>query len=47
MTVKTFAALVSGFLLLSACETVEGAGQDISTAGQTITGSAQEVQNDL
>ena len=32
---------------LAACETVEGAGQDISTAGDTVTDTAQDVQSDL
>lgn len=47
MTLKTCAALLSSLLLLAACETIEGAGQDISTAGENLTDTAQEVQNDL
>lgn len=34
-------------LALAACETVEGAGQDISTAGNAVTDTAQDVQSDL
>jgi predicted small secreted protein len=36
-------ALVA-LIALSACETVEGAGRDIQTAGEVITDEAQEVQ---
>lgn len=43
---KLFAAILA-LGALAACETVQGAGQDISTAGQTITAESQEVQNDL
>jgi predicted small secreted protein len=32
------------FLGLAACETVEGAGQDIESAGQTIQQESNEVQ---
>ncbi|NUB44446.1 entericidin A/B family lipoprotein [Fertoebacter nigrum] len=32
---------------VAACETVQGAGRDLSTAGQAITQESQEVQNDL
>jgi entericidin B len=34
-------------MTLAACETIEGAGQDISTAGDAITDEAQDVQSDL
>ena len=30
--------------LLSACNTVEGAGKDVSAAGQAVTGAAQDVK---
>ncbi len=30
---------------LSACETVQGAGQDISNAGDAISGESREVQS--
>jgi predicted small secreted protein len=49
MTRKLFLAL--GLLaafgaapLLSACNTVEGAGKDVSAAGQAVTGAAQDVK---
>ncbi|MBR2573193.1 MAG: entericidin A/B family lipoprotein [Loktanella sp.] len=29
---------------LAACETVEGAGRDIQTAGQSVTETSQEAQ---
>ena len=47
MTLKTCAALLSSLFLLAACETVEGAGQDLSMAGDNLTDTAQEVQNDM
>ena len=30
---------------LSACNTIEGAGQDISKGGQAISGAARDVKN--
>ncbi|PYE85420.1 entericidin A/B family lipoprotein [Pseudoroseicyclus aestuarii] len=33
-----------GLTLLAACETVEGAGQDISSAGNAISQESREVQ---
>jgi predicted small secreted protein len=49
MTRKLFLALalLAGFgaaPLLSACNTVEGAGKDVSAAGQAVTGAAQDVK---
>lgn len=32
---------------LAACETVEGAGEDIENAGQTLSEEAQETQNEM
>ena len=40
-----FAILALGALV--ACETVEGAGRDVSNAGRVITSESQEVQQDL
>lgn len=40
---KTILAVLA-LLALAACNTVEGAGRDISTAGHTITDEAQEAQ---
>lgn len=45
MTTKTFSAIAAlMFLGLSACETVEGAGRDIQSAGAAVTDTAQEAQ---
>lgn len=38
------AALFATLLALAACETIEGAGQDIENAGEVIEGQAQETQ---
>ncbi|SFD03819.1 entericidin A/B family lipoprotein [Tropicimonas isoalkanivorans] len=32
---------------LSACETVQGAGRDIENAGETVTDTAQDVEQSL
>lgn len=40
-------ALVAALLSLAACETIEGAGQDIQTAGQVIEGEAAETQSGM
>ncbi|MBS1303971.1 entericidin A/B family lipoprotein [Loktanella sp. SALINAS62] len=32
---------------LTACNTIAGAGQDLSTAGSTITQETREIQSDL
>ncbi|MCV2870254.1 entericidin A/B family lipoprotein [Defluviimonas sp. WL0002] len=43
MTRNAFVVLGTlGFLFLSACETIEGAGRDIQTAGEAVTDSAQD-----
>ena len=47
MRTSPFIALILATFALSACETVQGAGQDISNAGDAITEESQEVQNDL
>jgi predicted small secreted protein len=44
MTIRAFTTLFAALALLAACETIEGAGQDIQTAGRTITGTAQQAQ---
>ena len=33
-------AIVAGALLVSACNTVEGAGRDVSSAGDAVAGAA-------
>ena len=35
-------ALVSGALLLSACNTVAGAGKDVSSAGKAVSNTAEK-----
>lgn len=37
-------AMLMSLFALAACETVEGAGQDISTAGEAIAEESREVQ---
>ena len=34
-------------MILSACETVQGAGRDLETVGEAITEESQNVQSDL
>lgn len=34
-------------LAVTACETVEGAGRDLQTAGSAVTGEAQEAQSGM
>jgi predicted small secreted protein len=46
MVRKSFAlALVAGTLLVSACNTVEGAGKDVSSAGKAVSKTANDVKN--
>jgi len=47
MHILKTAAFIIAAITLAACETVQGAGQDISSAGQAITNESQEVQSDL
>ena len=35
-------ALVAGALLVSACNTIEGAGKDVSSAGDTVAKTADK-----
>ncbi|QJU56708.1 entericidin A/B family lipoprotein [Sphingomonas sp. AP4-R1] len=35
-------ALVAGTLLVSACNTVEGAGKDVSSAGKAVSNAADD-----
>ena len=46
MHILRITALVLSFVTLVACETVQGAGQDISTAGNAISRASDEVQQD-
>ncbi|MCD1627428.1 entericidin A/B family lipoprotein [Seohaeicola saemankumensis] len=45
-TTKIAIAILSLGVLV-ACETIEGAGRDVSSAGQAITTESQEVQEEL
>lgn len=37
-------ALVAGALLVSACNTVEGAGKDVSSAGDAVAKTARDTK---
>lgn len=37
-------ALVAGTLLVSACNTVEGVGRDVSSAGNTVAKTADDAK---
>lgn len=39
--------LLTAILGLSACETIGGFGEDVSSAGQAVTATAQEVEDEL
>ncbi|MGE0044764.1 MAG: entericidin A/B family lipoprotein [Hyphomonadaceae bacterium] len=46
---KTLAALalVTGALSISACNTIQGAGEDVSAAGSAVTNAAEETEDEL
>ena len=35
---------ITGALLVSACNTVEGVGRDVSSAGDTVAGTARDAK---
>ena len=37
-------ALVAGALLISACNTIEGVGEDVSSAGSTVAKTADDAK---
>ena len=39
------ATMLAGAVLLTACNTVAGMGRDVSSAGNTVTGAANDVKN--
>lgn len=39
--------IIMGLLALSACETIEGAGRDMQTAGQAVSQEARRAQADM
>lgn len=47
MTLIQKSLILFGLLGLTACETIGGAGRDVSTAGNFVSSTAQEVENDL
>lgn len=44
---KLIIASLTAMFVLTGCNTFKGLGQDVSGAGDAVTGSAQEVQNKL
>jgi predicted small secreted protein len=38
-------AMVAAGLLLTACNTVKGVGQDVSSAGDAVAGAAEKAKN--
>ena len=44
---RRITVITLSLLALAGCNTVAGAGQDLSSAGQTITQETREVQADL
>ncbi|MBB5721568.1 putative small secreted protein [Loktanella ponticola] len=47
MTIVRISAFVFSLVTLVACETIEGAGQNLSSAGSAISDASNEVQQDL
>ena len=43
----TAAALIAGSLALTACETVQGFGQDVQTGGEAVEDTSEEVQREM
>ncbi|MEP9403322.1 entericidin A/B family lipoprotein [Sphingomonas silueang] len=37
-------AVVAGALVISACNTVEGVGRDVSSAGNAVSGAAKDAK---
>lgn len=46
LTIRLFLAFLSLGALI-ACETIQGAGRDVSSAGRTITSESQSVQQGM
>jgi predicted small secreted protein len=44
---RTIFASICAVLLLAGCETIEGAGRDVQAAGEAVTGTAQEAQQEM
>lgn len=45
--IQTLLALFLSLGALTACQTIEGAGQDIETAGEAIQAESNEVQSGM
>jgi entericidin B len=45
MRLRTFLALAVVGLTLSACNTISGAGRDVSSVGKAVTKTADDVKN--
>lgn len=44
---KVIIASLTAMFVLTGCNTLKGLGQDVSGAGDAVTGTAQEVQNKI
>ena len=44
---KVIIASLAAMFVLTGCNTLKGVGQDVSSAGSAVSGSAQEVQNKI
>jgi predicted small secreted protein len=38
---------LTALLAVTGCETIQGAGRDISTAGQAVSAGSQQVQDEM
>jgi len=45
MTIRPVLALLAAAVALAACNTVEGAGRDLSSAGKAISKTANDVKD--
>lgn len=45
--VRTLALALAAALTLAACNTMQGAGKDISSAGNAVTDTAQDTQQKM
>lgn len=46
-TLVPLAVLLAALFGLGGCNTVSGAGEDLSAAGRAVTGTSEEVEDDL
>lgn len=45
--IRTLALVIAATLTLAACNTMQGAGKDISSAGHAVTDTAQDTQQKM